>query len=655
MRLLFRLIGALLVAVVLLGAGLVALPFVLPGEKVARIAADQIRARTGRDLSFAGDVSFTYWPVLGVTTGPVRFANADWAGAEPMLSADALTLGLSAPDLLRGMVRITELTAARPVLNLATREDGRGNWEFGAERSADAAESTPSASGGGGAVALPVLEKLNLADARITWAPTGGERVVLDGTDLALDWPDQSGPAQIRAVLHPHGTMVSLKGQIGRFDRFQTGEETPLALQAETADGTIGFDGRARMSGAAAGHLSIDARDTARMLAALAGEGVELPRMLGDSARISADVSYHPEGRIGLERIVADLGGTSLSGALDVALGVRPRIKGQIATGVLDLRGLGGGGGDSADTGRKDKARGWSQDRIDAGALSLVDADLDLSAEGIRTDTTDIGRLRGRLALENARAVLDIAEAQVFDGTVTGQLVANNRSGFSLRADVTASRIDMQKALRDLAGVKRLSGRGEARVEVLASGSSEAALMNSLSGSGSIAMAEGVISGFDLDRLTRGGDPGSGTTVFDSLNATFDIRDGDLFNDDLELNLPNYRTEGEGRIGIGARDLDYVITPIALRANAGEGLRIPIRFKGSWDDPKIRPDVKSVIEQGTGVSREELEAKAKDKLREKLEKELRMQPGDDRDPVDALKDRLEDEARKGLLKLFGDR
>src|SRR5699024_4232273 len=159
-----------------------------------------------------------------------------------------------------------------------------------------------------------------------------------------------------------------------------------------------------------------------------------------------------PEGRIGLKQIVADLGGTSLSGALDVALGARPRIKGQIATGVLDLRGLGTGGSEGADTGQKDKSRGWSQDRTGASARSLVDADLDFSAEGVRTDTTDIGRLRGRLALENARAVLDIAEAQVFDGVVTGQLVANNRSGFSLRADVNASRIDMQKALRDLAG-----------------------------------------------------------------------------------------------------------------------------------------------------------------------------------------------------------
>ncbi len=648
MRWLFRIVGALVAAVVLLAVGLMLLPFVLPGEKIAQIAADQVKARTGRDLEFSGDVSFTFWPVLGVTTGPVSFGNADWAGPEPMLRAQALTVGLAAPDLLRGAIRITEITAQSPDLRLATRADGRGNWQF--DQPSSAVASGPAPQDSVEKAALPVLEKLNLGNARLIWTPAGGDQLVLDAVDLALDWPKQQGPADVVATLRPAGTPVAVSARIERLDSFLSGGTTGVTGEVDAAGGRLAFDGRAGMTGAAEGRLTLAAGDTAALLAALGVPGVELPKGLGQAAQVSADLRVSPEGALALRDLSADLDGNRLTGALDIALASPPRVTGRIDTGILDLRttrraGTGGAVQPPA-------SEGWSQRPIDASALGLANGAIDLTAQGIRIDTTEVGPLRARLSLDNARAVLDLAEAAIFGGSIKGQLVANNRNGLSLRADVTASEIDTQVALRDLAGIERLSGRSEARIEVLGSGNTEAAIMRSLTGSGSVAMARGVISGIDLDRLMGGGDVTGGTTVFDSLNASFTIRDGDLFNDDLLLSLPNYRADGTGRVGIGARDIDYLFTPVALRANAGKGLKIPIRIKGSWSDPAIKPDVKAVLEQELGVSREDLEARAKDKLREKLQKELDPGRGQGRDPIEDLKDRLEDEAKKGLLRLL---
>ena len=104
---LIRIFGALAMLVLVL----VAILLLLPGDRIAALAVDRIKAGTGRDLSVSGDVRLTLWPVLGVETGPVVLANADWAGPEPMLRAEALAIGVSAPELLRGEVRITRIAA----------------------------------------------------------------------------------------------------------------------------------------------------------------------------------------------------------------------------------------------------------------------------------------------------------------------------------------------------------------------------------------------------------------------------------------------------------------------------------------------------------------------------------------------------------------
>ena len=65
MKIIGRIIGALLLIAVV---AVVSLLF-LPADRIARLAAEQIKAQTGREVSITGDVSMTLWPVLGVSAG----------------------------------------------------------------------------------------------------------------------------------------------------------------------------------------------------------------------------------------------------------------------------------------------------------------------------------------------------------------------------------------------------------------------------------------------------------------------------------------------------------------------------------------------------------------------------------------------------------
>ncbi len=63
MKWIVRIIGAMVLIVVLVVVGLL----MLPADKIAQIAGDQLRKVTGRDVTISGDVSMTFWPVLGVS------------------------------------------------------------------------------------------------------------------------------------------------------------------------------------------------------------------------------------------------------------------------------------------------------------------------------------------------------------------------------------------------------------------------------------------------------------------------------------------------------------------------------------------------------------------------------------------------------------
>lgn len=646
MRWIVRIVGALVVGGIVLVAGL----FLLPGEKIAQLAADQIRQQTGRAVSIAGEVSFTLWPVLGVRTGPVQVANADWAGVEPMFSADSLSVGVSAPELLTGSIRVTEIAAHRPNLRLARDRDGRGNWEFAPNPEHSAPASAPS---GTVASQRPVtLERLELTAARIEWSDAGASPLVIGGMDATLDWPDPADAADIALALSPAGERIEAQVRIGSFATFLQGEVAPLALKAQAPGGTLSFDGRASTEGAAAGQFALKTTDTARMLAAAGLGRVDIPIGAGRTAEISSEATYTADGRLSLRGLALVLDQNRLTGAADLHLAGKPQVTAQLKAGALDLSTLGGPTATASGGGAAPAKTGWSEEPIDASALGLLDGSISLTADSIQTSVTRFGAAQLTLSIDRSRAVADIARLDAFGGTLSGQFVANNRSGFSTGGRLKANRIEMAQALKDLAGIERFSGQADAEFDFLGSGPSEAEIMRSLSGKGVLTMGQGVIAGIDLDALMTSGQGTGGTTVFDSLSASWAIAGGDMTNQDLALILKNYRADGTGRIGVGARDIDYLFTPVALRARGGEGLAVPIRIVGPWAKPRILPDLEGVLKAKADARLEELEAEAKARAKEKLTEKLGVPIETRAQAEEAVKDKLDDEVKKGLLKLL---
>jgi AsmA protein len=652
MRLVKALFAVVLGLVVLLGAVL----FLVPTERLAGIAADQFRTATGRTLTIGGEVGLSVFPVLGARAQDITIGNPDWADGGDILRAGEMDIGVDVMSLFSGTVAVQRVVLQSPVITLQRRSDGRATWEFGT------GDAAPAPGGSG------TMRDLSLAEARIVDGTvrfrdeTTQMALELTGLDATLAMPQAAGPLTLEATGRFNGQPLSVAFQAGNVADMLAGGLTAVTLQAELAGANAQFDGRLALS-----DLTLDGDMQGRLpalvpvMTALGQAGSEIPQ---DYLPIVVDgrVTRTAEGQVFLRGGSATFGQTAMTADADLSTdGPRPRLNAQVSIPALDLRGQ---GGDAPAA----QPEGWPRTPIDASALGLIDGDIALSVGQVRSDSGTFGPIRLRTTIDAARAVTDIREAQLFGGRVTGQFIANNRSGLSVRAALQAADISLLAALRDVAGFERLEGTARANVDLLGSGNTIDAIMNSLQGSGSVAFEEGEIIGLDLAGMLRNLDlsyVGEGSrTIYNSITGSFDVAGGVLRNDDLLFESSRVQVTGAGDVGIGQRVLDYRIVPSALRDEAGNALRVPLIVTGPWNAPRLRLDMEALARERLAEEQERLEEMAREEARrledraraeaaERIERELGVQREDGERLEDTLRRGVEQRMGEGLRGLLG--
>ncbi len=684
LRWLIRLIWTLTVFVVLAVGAL----FLMPVDRIAKIAADQIQAATGREVTISGDVSLSIWPVAGASLGSVTLANADWSQQGPMLEARDVRVGIDTSALLKGAIRIKHISAESPVVRLETRADGRASWDFG-----DTATSSSQDSASAGLPEGFSLDRFAVTNATFVYSAEGAAPISYSGTDLSLTLPDQNGPLEFDAVVRPAGTPIDVSGRISAVTRFLSGEVQPIVVTANAGDSHVSLDGRADLSGNVAGRLSVKTDDTDAMMRAFGLDGPGLPAGLGQALTLGTDVTFTNGDRVSLRKVSADLGaGNAVTGDVDIALTDVPQVTASLSAAAFDMSML-----TAQDSRPENAGSGWSKDPIDASGLGAFNGEIAVSVGSLDLGIMKLGQTRAVIRNERSRMVVELRDVQAYGGTIAGEFVMNNRSGLSVGGNLTTAGLQVQGLLRDFAEVTKISGLATTNVQFLGVGESLDAIMRSLKGQGSAKLAKGHIEGFNLDQLMRTGKLQGGTTVFNELNASYVIEQGNLVNTDLFATLQDFEASGEGRIGLGAQDLDYLFTPKALRLNKAKGgLAIPVRIEGPWADPSIKPDLKAALDLDLDAEKERLEkklkeeaaqkerelkdklkreeqaakdkitrekqdiearlkaqeAEAKRKLEAEAQKRLNLQTQQGQSAEDALKQKLEKEAGNALRKLF---
>lgn len=659
-------VGVTLAVLVVLGLGLSAM---VPAERVAQAVSSQFEAMTGRKMQLQGEVSPRLWPSLGISTGPVSIANAEWAeGDQPLFQAQGLSIDVNIGALFGGEVKILGLAADRPEINLERNAEGAANWDFAA-----------GTGGGAGSVPAPAtgfsLDQGTITNGTIRYVDRqSGREIALDGVDATLAIPDFSGPFTLTATGLSGGQAVALDLSGGVFSAFALGRVVPVTATLTAGGSTVTFDGRGGYAPLAAeGALVADLADLPA-IGALTGAELSRPQSgLGqDKLQITGTLTLDGTGAAFLRgaEIVADR--NQLKGDLDLLPGeARPLLKGALAAGPIVI-GTGPegelGGGQAGGM----EAAGWPEGEIDVSALGALDAEVALSAPSVDLGVLTLGQTRALVTIDRARAVIDIREMQAYDGQISGDFVVNGRGGLSVGGRLAFAGLQTQPLFTDLAGWDRLVSTADAELEFLGVGNSVDAIVKSLEGKGTLELGRGELRGLDIAGMLRTLDPGfvgeGQKTIFDGLAGTYSIAKGVLSNSDLKLVAPYVTASGSGELGLGERTLNYRLRPTALAAEDGTGgVMVPLLITGPWADPSFRLDLESIArekmeaEAKAVAARLEEEAKAaeaaaKAELEQRLREELGVEVAPDESLGDAAKDAatqaLEDQAVKALEEIL---
>lgn len=658
-----RWVKRIVIGLIVLVALAVGALFVIPTDRIARLAADQFETATGRVLSISGDVRPTIFPRLGVRIEGVSIANAAWSDQGPMLRAESLSVGINAAAIFGGAVEVEELTINSPVIVLERAADGATNWTFGeqgapATAPAQTSDATPApASGGTPAVSLAMGR---IEGGSLTYLDHGaGVQHRLDAVDMEVAFPSLRERAMVTGSGLYNGAQVAFSVAADNVEGLMEGVVSPVEVSVEIGGTEAALSGRAALEPLSfEGTLHATSTERATLFAALGQSAPALPTGLGrERVVLNTQVTLASAGSVHLREMVLELDGNSLRGEVDVTLdGPRPKIVANLQSPGLDLAAATGGGGASAPASGSGGS-GWSTAPIDVSGLGAVDAEVALVTGPVTLDTGRLDAVSASVSVENARAVLSLNPVRAYGGTITGNVVVNGRGGLSTRIDLVLAGLQAQPFLSDFAEYDRLVGQADFAINVLGSGASMDAVMRSLDGEGRLSLGKGEILGFDLMGMIRNFDTsfrGDGArTIFDGITGTFVVNDGVLSNSDLAFVAPLARATGEGTVNIGAQTLNYRVVPTVLGNGSDGGLSVPVLITGPWASPSFRPDLEFLAKQRLDVEAEAMEDRARQALDDKIADELDVAPTEGQSVEDAVKDKLEDELKGALGGLFG--
>jgi AsmA protein len=344
---------ALVMIIVAVGTFLVvAAPVDILRDQVAQ----QVKARTGRDLVIAGRSSLSFYPSVGMSFRDVTLSAPPGMSAPPTIQMAGLDVTVSIWPLLSRQIEVQRLVLRQPVIDLRTDARGRRSWDFAAwpepapVQVAQAAPAQPTRtdlpkeaqeflrgstrSPGGLLANLKALElrieggTLNYADARTATV----ERVT--GIDARVSFRGLANPLAVTGQAVIRDEPVDLDIKIASPDRLADGQSSKVDATATGRTVKARFDGTWMPAPLQAdGTLDIDA-PSGEGLARLAGR----PGLAALSGVKVSGLMKANETSVAFNTVRIDLAETQANGSLAVEFaGARPFVRANMRVNEIDV------------------------------------------------------------------------------------------------------------------------------------------------------------------------------------------------------------------------------------------------------------------------------------------------------------------------------
>jgi AsmA protein len=672
-------VGALVVLLiaVMIGVSL----FFDPNDYKDRIAAG-VEQATGRALALEGDLELEVFPRLRIAVGAAELANAPGFGGAPFARIDGARLQLGLVPLLFQRIEIDEARLEGLILNLARNAAGQDNWQDlgagGAPAEAEPADA-PEATDGG-ALELDV-GAIVIENAAINWSDAAaGSDWQLASFDLeaAGFGPDVEFPLNMSFSLAGEAVEVAVEAEMNATlglaeNRYRLTElDVELAgegsawpggageatvsfgvfdadLEAETvtledlALEILGINVSGDLTGQQlltdlrlAGAVQIETFDPQDLLELLEIDietaDPDVLRRVEASARLAYDAN-----RMMLEALELGLDDSRMVGELGV--------RGEALSFDLQV--------DSINIDRYLPPASEETAEEEEGSLDEVDLPLqalrDLNASGRIAfgEAQFIGLTLSDAALSlsarNGRVVLQ-PSASLYGGGYSGEVsirVGDDAADLALEQGLDG--VDMGALGRDLLDADMVSGTGDARLNLTATGSNLGEVRRQLDGEVSFALADGAWEGVDMwyelrraralfDSRSAPNREGEPRTEFSEVSVSGVVEDAILTTRSLTATLPFMAVTGSGTVNLltDAMDLDLtarIVDGPTLQSDPDmvdlAGDELPLSVGGTLSAPSVLPDFGAMIRAEAEERVEEAVEERTEELRDRLQDRLR--------------------------------
>ncbi|MCT7946926.1 AsmA family protein [Shewanella septentrionalis] len=568
---------------------------------------DAVKKQTGRELVITDDLSWTFFPVIGINLGGVSLSNPEGFTPKAMLEVNKAVAEVALMPLFSQKIEIAELSLDGATINLVTRKNGTSSFDgLSGDNSKQAA--TP---------ATEMSSNAKLNDINI-----GGVSI----TNTQINMIDEA----------------KKQTQVFSLKRFTLGEFTldtfaPIAFEfsATMPDMTISSEGK--------GELKLSRDLTQLVVNGLkidtVVEGESIPnKKLETSISLATQIALDKQ-QLSVDIVQLTAASITAAGKVGVNYATKiPQINADFQVGDIDLDTLLPKTETAAVT-EQVAAASTQAVEPDLSALKQLDVKLKLTVKSIKVANLSTQNWLMDVGIKNGVLDLTKLNADLYQGQLLVSAQVDARQAVaSYQFDKKVTGVQIRSLLKDAADVDLLAGTANFDVKGKGKSLIPEQLKKNLLANGHFDINDGALYGVNIPQMIRSaqaklkGDLSPETkeerkTDFSSLSGSFSLDNGVATNPDLAMSSPLLRLAGKGTANILTEALDYRLTTSLVNSLKGQGgsdkdalagIDIPLAITGTFQKTEYALDTQALL---NNQLKEETD-KAKEKLKDSLLKKL---------------------------------
>lgn len=566
-----------------------------------------VKKQTGRELVISDDLSWTFFPTIGINLGGISLSNPEGFTPKSMVEVNKAIAEVALMPLLSKEIEIAQVSLDGAKINLVTRKNGSSSLD-GLTGDSDG-KSSPSTE---------------------TTSKTQPASIEVGGVSITN--------TQINMIDEAKGLTQTFTLDSFTLGAFSLDKFAPIAYEftASLAEMKVSSKGEGEVKlSRDFNQLVIDKFNIDTVI-----EGDSIP-----NKKVITTISLNTQIALDKKQLSADIvklsaADMSASGQLALNYGAKvPQIDADFQVGDIDLDALMPTTETSEGTAKTAQTTTAKASEPDLSALKSLDMKLKLAVKSIKVANLSTQNWLLDLGIKGGVVDLKQLTADLYQGKLLVNAQVDARQGVaSYQFDKQVTGVQVRPLLQDLAEVDLLAGTANINIKGKGKSLIPEQLKKNLLANGRFDITDGALYGVNIPQMIRSaqaklkGDLSAETkeerkTDFSSLTGNFSVEDGIATNPDLAMSSPLLRLAGKGNANILTETLDYKLTTSLVNSLKGQGgsekdalvgIDIPLAITGTFQKPEYALDTQALL---NNQLKEETD-KAKEKLKDSLLKKL---------------------------------